>query len=106
MGQGDISSKISKPKGGGLLDIDIIRLNTPVPGLVMERNSRQKAGNMAIFEVLVTLNKILMTTREKGINYPVLTKRLSGMEWQGYSRNMEVQSILKTDNVQIKVGKA
>eukprot|EP00957_Ditylum_brightwellii_P203131 15333344-Ditylum_brightwellii.AAC.1 len=42
MAQGDMSIKISKPHEGNLEGIEIIRLNTPVPDMVMERNSRKK----------------------------------------------------------------
>jgi hypothetical protein len=38
--------------------------------------------------------------------YLFKTGRINGIGWQDYSRNMEVQSILKTENVQIKVRKA
>eukprot|EP00957_Ditylum_brightwellii_P165665 12611753-Ditylum_brightwellii.AAC.1 len=37
-----MSIKISKPDEGDLGDIEIIRLNTLVPDMVMERNSRKK----------------------------------------------------------------
>ena len=49
------------------------------PMLVFQYRDKIHAGNMASLQVLVTWNKILMTTREKGTNYLVLTNE--NKEW-------------------------
>eukprot|EP00957_Ditylum_brightwellii_P128619 9811103-Ditylum_brightwellii.AAC.1 len=73
-----MSIEISKPDEGDLEDIDVIRLNTPVPDMVMKMNWRKKgkkgrAHHGMMLKEWKKRNKILMTTREKGTNYLVLT---------------------------------
>jgi hypothetical protein len=50
----------------------------PIP--VFQYGDERQAGNVAIFHVYVTWNKMLMATREKGINYLVLGS--GNKEWK------------------------
>eukprot|EP00957_Ditylum_brightwellii_P006411 487023-Ditylum_brightwellii.AAC.1 len=109
--------KIFNPVEGDLEELEIIEVNSPVPGMAMDMNliRRGKKGRIHNGVILEEWRKRLTMSPEDMVPWNKLPKanRNSCIGYffpmvkaiRDYSRNVEVPSVLKTDNAQCEVGR-